>query len=48
MQEKTRLYFKNLIANIDIELNTIDFALQDIKKDLRKMKKFYTKIITKT
>ncbi|MDD3436932.1 MAG: hypothetical protein PHC64_07270 [Candidatus Gastranaerophilales bacterium] len=45
MKENTKKYLKDLIDDILIESNTINFALNDIQKSLSKMRKFYDKVI---
>lgn len=45
MKENTKNYFKDLIDDFEIELNTIDMILSDLRKNFRNMKKFYKKVI---
>ena len=45
MQEKTKIYIKDLIDDASIEANTIEMTLNDIQKSLSKMRKFYDKVI---
>lgn len=47
MQENTKKYFKELIDDASIEANTIEFALVDIQKSLKKLRQFYDKVIKK-
>lgn len=45
MQEKTKKYFKELTDDISIEVNTIEYLLVDVQKSLKKIRKFYDKVI---
>ena len=47
MQENTKKYFKDLIDNISIETNTLELEIHEIQKSLKKMRKFYNKVIVK-
>jgi len=47
MQEETKKYLKDLIKDIDIEINDMEFEIQNLQKNMRKMKKFYDKVIGK-
>lgn len=45
VQENTKKYMKELIDDISIEANTIEYSLCDIQKSLKKIRKFYNKVI---
>jgi len=45
MQENTKKYLKGLIDDASIEANTIEFSLVDVQKSLKKLRKFYDKVI---
>lgn len=47
MRENTKKYFKELIDDVSIEVNTIEFALVDIQKSLKKLRQLYDKVIKK-
>ena len=47
MQENTKKYLKEIIDDISIESNTIELGLDDIQKSLKKLRKFYEKVIEK-
>jgi hypothetical protein len=45
MQEKSKNYLKNLMNNIQIGINDIEFEIIELQKDLSKLRKFYNKVI---
>ena len=45
MQEKTKKYLKELIEDISVEINDMEFEIQNLQKNMHKMKKFYDKVI---
>jgi hypothetical protein len=45
MQENTKKYLKDLIDDMEIELNSIMPMVEDAQKSLKKMRKFYNKVI---
>lgn len=45
MKENTKNYIKNLLEDLEIQLNTVEGELQDVIKIRRKLQKFYKKII---
>lgn len=45
MQEKTKKYLENLISNINISINDLEFEIQELQKDIHKLKIFYNKVI---
>lgn len=44
MQENTKTYLKNLVDDLEIQLNTISSELSDAFKTKRKLQKFIKKI----
>jgi hypothetical protein len=44
MQENTKKHIKDLLKDLEIQLNTIDGELKDTIKTRRKLQKFYKKI----
>lgn len=46
MQDKTKKYLDNLIWNLEININTMKFSIETIRKDLSKLRKFHNKVIT--
>ena len=47
MQENTKKYVKELIDDVSIEANTIEYVLVDVQKSLKKLRQFYDKVIKK-
>jgi len=45
MKENAKKYLKELIDDISIEANTIEYTLSDIQKSLSKIRKFYNKVV---
>ena len=45
MKENTKKYLKDLIEDASIEANTLEMSLYDIQKSLKKLRKFYDKVI---
>jgi hypothetical protein len=45
MQEKTKKYLEGIIKEINIGINDLEFGVQEIQKDIRKLKKFHDKVI---
>jgi hypothetical protein len=45
MQEKTKKYLKDLIDDMEIELNSIEPMVHDAQKTLNKIKKFHDKVV---
>jgi hypothetical protein len=47
MKENTKKYLKDLINYASIEANTLEFALSDIQKTLKKLRKFCNRVVEK-
>lgn len=47
MKENTKKYLKELIDDASIEANTLELSLYDIQKSLKKLRKFYDKVVKK-
>lgn len=44
MQEKTKIYIKNILKDLEIELNTVDSELKECVKIRRKLQRFFKKV----
>jgi len=47
MQDNTKKYVKDMLEDLEIQLNTVESELKDAIKTRRKMQKFYKKISNK-
>jgi hypothetical protein len=45
MQENTKKYLKNLIWEIEVDINGMELEVSEIQKNLKKMRKFYDRVI---